>query len=198
MKNTLFTEAIKVRDGELQNLSLHQKRIDEALKSVGGETSINLSKINIPTEHSQGMVKCRVVYSIDKVSVEFYPYTMRKINSLKLVYCNQIDYPHKYADRSLLTELLLQKEGYDDILIIRNGYVTDTSFSNVVFENETGLFTPSTYLLNGTKRQYLLQIGKMQTTDIKAEDIKHYNKIYLINAMIELEDNISIQTTEIY
>ena len=106
-----------------------------------------------------------------------------------------LDYSFKYADRTEWNALLEQKTGCDDILIVKNGYITDTSFSNVVFENETGLFTPSTYLLAGTKRQSLLQKGIIKEAEISIENIGLYSKLYLINTMIDIEDNLCIDTS---
>ena len=70
--------------------------------------------------------------------------------------------------------------------------MTDTSFTNVVFESDKGLFTPSTYLLPGTKRQTLLKERVIKEKVIRIEDIEDYRKLYLINAMMGIEDNISI------
>ena len=87
---------------------------------------------------------------------------------------------------------MAQKENCDDILVVKNGLVTDTSFTNVVFESDKGLFTPSTYLLPGTKRQTLLKERVIKEKVIRIEDIEDYRKLYLINAMMGIEDNISI------
>lgn len=49
------------------------------------------------------------------------------------------------------------------MLIVRDGWVTDTSFTNVVFEDAGGgLYTPETCLLEGTRRQSLLDEGRIQ------------------------------------
>ncbi|MDU1889806.1 MAG: aminotransferase class IV [Dysgonomonas sp.] len=197
MTPTYFSEAIKVLDGQFHNLSFHQKRLDKTLLSFSSKSFIDLSKIEVPSQYKKGLVKCRILYSLTDFHVEFNPYTRKVINSLKLIHCNTIDYTFKYADRQPISELLSHKENCDDILIVKNGYITDTSFSNVVFENESGLFTPSTYLLRGTKREYLLQKGIIKSTEIKPEDIKYYSKLYMINAMVDIEDNLSIKTSNI-
>ena len=62
-----------------------------------------------------------------------------------------LDYAFKYEDRSALMRLTRQKGICDDILITKDGFITDTSYSNVVLENSEGLFVPHTYLLNGTR-----------------------------------------------
>ena len=83
-------------------------------------------------------------------------------------------------------------------LIVRDGWVTDTSFTNVVFEDVVGgLYTPDTYLLEGTRRQGLLDAGKIQACPIRVEDIGHFQRVLLVNAMIGLEDEISVPVVNI-
>ena len=77
----------------------------------------------------------------------------------------------------------------DDVLIVKNGFVTDTSFSNVVFRQDDRLFTPDTFLLNGCKRQELISKGTIEERKISLDDIKSYQCCYLINAMLDIEDN---------
>ena len=88
------------------------------------------------------------------------------IRSLKLVDGGALDYAFKYEDRSALMRLTRQKGICDDILITKDGFITDTSYSNVVLENSEGLFVPHTYLLNGTRRQRLLADGIVQERPI--------------------------------
>jgi len=76
----------------------------------------------------------------------------------------------------------------NDVLIIRNGLVTDTSYCNIIFENEMGLFSPQNPLLKGVQRDFLLQQRKIETAIIGVDDIKKYSFFYLINAMIPLEE----------
>ncbi len=61
----------------------------------------------------------------------------------------------------MLCKIFLCKKTADDIIITKNGNITDSSFSNLVFESSDGaLFTPETYLLEGgTKRKFLLKNG---------------------------------------
>jgi 4-amino-4-deoxychorismate lyase len=75
----------------------------------------------------------------------------------------------------------------DDILIIKNGFITDTSFSNIAFFDGTQWFTPFTYLLNGTQRQHLLRQGAIVETEITPSDLKQFRYAKLINAMLDLE-----------
>lgn len=188
-----FSEVIKICNGKIFNLPAHIERMNFTLQYFFGSTiPFSLKDEDIPLEFREGLVKCRIVYSLENLEIEYSHYKFRDINSLKIIHDNSIDYSFKYADRTAFERLMTQKENCDDILIVKNGFVTDTSFTNVVFESDKGLFTPSTYLLPGTKRQTLLKERVIKEKVIRIEDIEDYRKLYLINAMMGIEDNISI------
>lgn len=188
-----FSEVIKIYNGKIFNLPAHIERMNSTLQSFFGSTiPFSLKDEDIPLEFREGLVKCRIVYSLENLEIEYSHYTFREINSLKIIHDNSIDYSFKYAERTAFEKLMAQKENCDDILVVKNGFVTDTSFTNVVFESDKGLFTPSTYLLPGTKRQTLLKERVIKEKVIRIEDIEDYRKLYLINAMMGIEGNISI------
>lgn len=192
-----FIETIKVKDGAFYNLEWHQKRLSETVNHFyHKDISLNLSNEQIPPNMRGGLVKCRIIYADKILFVEFLPYTFKHISELEVVRCDDIEYPFKYENREVLNNLRTDKKN-SDILIIKHGLVTDTSFANVVFENESGLFTPRSYLLNGTKRQKLLYDKVIKEADIMARDIPKYSKLYLINAMIDIEDNISVPVSSV-
>ena len=84
------------------------------------------------------------------------------------------------------------------MLIVRDGWVTDTSFTNVVFEDVGGgLYTPETCLLEGTRRQSLLDERRIQACPIRVEDIRYFRRVFLVNAMIGIEDEISVPVVNI-
>ncbi len=193
MSQPMFIETIKVKDGVFYNLPLHFARLEKtAIHFFGIAPSLKLSGDMIPDELRSGLVKCRVTYSSRILSVEFEPYVFRKISSLALVEDNTIDYTYKTLNRHLLNTLYSHRGNCDDILIVRNGLITDTSYANVVFENPQGLFTPQSCLLAGTKRQYLLKKGVVQELNITKDNIASFSKLYLINAMIDLEDEVCV------
>lgn len=188
-----FSEVIKICNGKIFNLPAHIERMNFTLQSFFGSTiPFSLNDEHIPLEFREGLVKCRIVYSLENLEIEYSHYIFREINSLKIIHDNSINYSFKYAERRAFDRLMAQKENCDDILVVKNGLVTDTSFTNVVFESDKGLFTPSTYLLPGTKRQTLLKERVIKEKVIRIEDIEDYRKLYLINAMMGIEDNISI------
>ena len=98
-------------------------------------------------------------------------YVPREIRSLRLVAADdELDYHLKYADRSALARLLQRRDDCDEILIVRDGAITDTSYSNVAFFDGRKYVTPDTFLLNGMRRQYLLGTGVLTECRITPSD----------------------------
>ena len=189
----IYLESIKVRNGEFCNLSLHIDRIE---RTIGKVFPFNFI---IPEIYQNGIVKCRITYNEQSIiEIGYQHYTLPKIKTLRILEAPALDYSHKWADRCNINALMLQRDGCDDILITQNGYVTDTSFCNIVFESKEGLFTPKTALLQGTKRCQLLENGTIEQRPITTKNLFNYNNAYLINAMIDLSDKICIEIESIY
>jgi len=186
----LLFETIKVKNKNLQNIEYHNSRLNRSRKELfGADDFIYLENIiKIPSSLSDDVYKCRVIYDKKIEKIEFEPYKPRIIRSLKLVECNDIEYSFKYHDRSMINELFEKRGDCDDILIIKNGRVTDTSVSNIILFNGKQWVTPSHPLLFGTKRQKLLDEGKIISKKIKSEDISKYQGARLINSMLDPED----------
>lgn len=196
----LLIETIKVKDRKFYNIPFHNERMNKVRKALWNcKQRIDLSNVlTIPPELDNRLFKCRVLYSKEIKKVEFMPYNFPGIKRLKLVFSDDIDYSYKYADRSVINVLYEKRYPYDDILIVKNGYLTDTSFCNIVLKKKGEYFTPSTFLLNGTKRQKLLSEKKIKEKKIRMDELKDYEPLYLINAMIDLEDNVCIEIKDIY
>lgn len=192
-------ETIKLQNQKLWNIEFHNKRMNNARRQLFDcNDEINLETIiEIPKGISNNVFKCRVVYSKQIDDVEFQPYYERKITSLQTINVDWIDYPYKYLDRSNLQKLLC-KCTRDDVLIIKNGFVTDTSFSNVVLFDGNNYFTPTTPLLKGIKREKLLRDGIIKEKEIKLSDIKNYKSIFLVNAMLDIKEENAISIENIF
>ncbi len=201
-----FIETIQVKEGEIVNLALHKDRsretihyhfgikrdlpFEELLKGPGPsapgiQNPDKESSTQKPCDES-GIWKLRVVYSKDIEEFTIEPYRKRAIKTIKPVDGGEIGYSFKYENRTGLEKLLSCKGEADDILIIKDGLVTDTSFTNVVFREGDKLYTPSSYLLNGVKRRAMLKEGLITEKVIRAEDIREYQQCYLINAFLDL------------
>ena len=198
MNEPLFIETIKICNGQWINVPAHFRRMEQTIREAFGiYHTFDLPEGLIPPECRQGTVKCRIEYATQIQKIEFIPYAPRPIRSLKIVEGNHIDYHLKYADRTPLTRLLALKQDCDDILITCEGKITDTSYSNVAFFDGSSYITPSTFLLNGTQRQSLVKQGILKVKDISVNDLSGFRSLHPINAMIGLEDSISVEISDI-
>jgi len=183
-----FIETIKIQNGIAHNLDLHLERAANTCFHYFGlravlpfETIIN----GIRNSHNEGIYKLRIIYTdkIEHYTIE--KYQPKIIKTLKIVDGGNIDYSFKFEDRLALNKLLDLRGDCDDIIIIKDGFVTDTSFSNLVFLDGGQFFTPASFLLNGIKRQQLLRDGKIKEKKIKLEDINKYSNVFMINSMLD-------------
>ncbi|MEI8226444.1 MAG: aminotransferase class IV [Bacteroidota bacterium] len=190
-----LVETIKIENGILLNISFHNERMIRSLYGVFGlRNEPDLEKIiNVPEFARKGVYKCRVVYDDKTTKIEFLPYIIRSVRSLKLIMDDNISYPYKYIERDNIHILMEMRGNCDDILIIKKGMVTDSSYANVVFRDFNGNWvTPSTYLLSGTRRASMLHHSLITETIITYTDLNKYTELKLINAMIGLDDTEGI------
>ena len=190
-KNTLF-ETIKVEDGKVFNLKWHNKRFNKGQKELF-ETSSKLDLLEYITPPKTGLYRCKIIYNNEIQSVEYFPYEVKNFQSFKIVN-SQIDYAYKYTNRSTLQEL--SQKDYDEIIIEKDGFLTDTSIANIAFYDGKDWLTPTNPLLEGTTRARLIDEGFLKLSNIKKENIKNYSYFSLMNAMIgfRIQKSISIQT----
>jgi 4-amino-4-deoxychorismate lyase len=186
---SLLIESIKLLDGKFCNLFYHEQRMLRSLEMLcGSKDDLNLEEflgnLSVP---QNGLFKCRIVYDDVSREVEFLQYKPTEIRSLKMVEADRLSYDFKFTDRKKIDRLCEQKDGCDDILIIRKGLVTDSSYANIVFRKGDEFFTPWSPLLKGTQRQKLIDENKVTPDQINAEDIRSFDTFKLINAMLEFD-----------
>lgn len=189
MNQPLFIETIRLTNGQLFNLRFHNKRLNYTRDAHFGEKEAwDLTQlITVPENAKEGLFKCRVTYGAQIEKIEFEPYQPRLVQRLRLINSNGIEYGSKYQNRASLNELFAQRGDADDVLIIKNGFVTDTSYANIVFWNGAQWITPDTFLLAGTQRARLLEEGIIVEQKIRAQDIPKYSHARLINSMLDFE-----------
>ena len=187
-----YIESLRVVDGHICNLAYHQQRMNRTRLEVFGQpTPLLLNDVFKAIKAPSGLVKLRFIYDETGIhDMSCTPYKRKEIRSLHLVYDDNINYPYKSTDRSTLNELKKQQGDCDEILIVRNNHLTDTSYTNIALYDGEQWFTPSTPLLCGTMRQRLLDCGLLQEREISVSDIPNYQYISLFNAMISLGEII--------
>ena len=190
-----FIESIRLENHHLQHLDWHNKRLNATRKHFfpsAPEVDI-CERLVLPENLDEGVYKCRIVYDAEIVEVTFQPYIPKSVHSLRLVIDDHADYSYKFENRAKLELLLTQKGEADDILIVRDQCITDTSYSNIALFDGLHWYTPDTYLLNGTCRQRLLAEGILRESRITLHDLAHFEEIRPINAMLVLERTPSVR-----
>ncbi|MDD5185294.1 MAG: aminotransferase class IV [Paludibacter sp.] len=187
-----FFESIKLQDGVFYRLELHQERVNKTFKThFPDKKPIDLVKnIYLSTIPQTGIYKCRIVYDSSVQSLEYTPYVRREIRSLKLVDTDMESKAYKMEDRTGLNAVFAQRGDCDDVLLVKNGFLTDTSYSNIALFDGKQWFTPRTPLLYGVNRAGLLTEGKIIEKDIKTEELMNFQSLTLFNALIEFGDII--------
>jgi 4-amino-4-deoxychorismate lyase len=88
-------------------------------------------------------------------------------------------------NRDTLNRLVERKGQADEILIIKNGLITDTSIANVAFlDKDDHWITPATPLLKGTTRERLLSENRIVEAEIKLADLPKFTQMAMLNAMV--------------
>ncbi|MCZ8022510.1 MAG: aminotransferase class IV [Chryseotalea sp.] len=183
---SLLFESIKIEDGKWHNLFYHEQRMRRSWRMLWGEEfefdlEESLKHLPIPTS---GIHKCKIIYDEKIREIEWAEYKIKPIQTLKLVEHNRIDYSCKFVDRTLLNDLFEKREKADDVLIVKQDRVTDTSYANIILLKKNKWFTPYQPLLKGTMRQNLVDRNQIIEEEISVDDLRSFEKVKLINAML--------------
>ncbi len=176
-------ETIRIQDGKPMHLNYHNQRLNQSRKALFGmDTPIDISDYltEIPPK---GLYRAKLIYGKEIEKPYYYIYKAKIIEKIGIIEAN-ITYDYKYLDRSKLENLLMKDDGYDEVLISRNGLLSDTTIANIALHQNGQWFTPAIPLLPGTTRARLLSEGKLITRDIYYTDLEQYDGFALMNAMI--------------
>ncbi len=178
----LLLETIRIEDGEIHNLPYHQNRCTKSRQKLFHSSDV-LDLSSIIDAPKVGLYRCRILYAERLHSIEYIPYTPKEIQRLKII-SSDIEYSLKYANRDTLNALLESNKDVDEVIIEKNGYLTDTTISNIAFFDGKQWLTPEKPLLEGTMRAKLIDEGFLQTKQIKKDELHNYSQVGLMNAMI--------------
>lgn len=142
--------------------------------------------------------KLRIVYNMMGLSdVSCVEYNIRPVIQLIFKELPDIDYHHKYLNRSMFDNIgeAAENGGFKEVIITKNGALTDMRYANIVFEDYNGdYFTPDTPLLKGTRRAQLLDAHIIHERHITIEDLhlqkgsNSFKAVHLINGMMSLNE----------
>ena len=178
MRTKNYFETIKCEDEDIFNLHFHKQRVS---RTIG--INLNLEEYIYPT--SNKLLKCKVIYNqAGIVDIEYTPYLKKNINSFKLVYDDNIIYEYKSTNRESIEKLSNQKENCDEIIIVKNGLITDTSIANISVKIDNIWYTPKHPLLQGTTLHRLLENRTLKQKNITVSELLDSQQIAVMNAMV--------------
>ena len=172
--------------------------IRDSLHFGKAPTRALLQGIEVPVAFQKGKVKLRIMYNQNDFDHSFSNYIYQPINSLKCVDGSLVEYATKKTNRKDLEDCFAQRGNCDDVLIIKNGEITDTSYGNICFWDGSDWFTPKRPLLLGTARIHLIAEGQIKETPLRVEEIKKFKGFKIINAMREFVTAPMISIKHLY
>lgn len=189
----MLFETVRVCNGRAERLELHQARL---VRSGGKAQPPLVQIIQAACVPSVGEYKVHISYTAEGMhNVRSEPYTPREIRRIRAIE-TKVCYQHKDEDRRAFERLLRENPDVDELILCRDGWVTDTTYSNLLFGKPGAWVTPEHYLLAGTRRESLLRTGAVQVRPIHRDDIRQFPYVSLINAMLE-PGRIMLPTSEI-
>ncbi len=194
-----FLESIRAHKHLFENLALHQARVNSVFAAYFPLLPvIDLFSLQIPANLGEGLYKCRIIYAEKIEQLEFVPYQIKPIRSLRLVEGNHIAYCHKFAEREALLALYQQRNAADDVLILKNGLLTDTSYGNIAFWNGEQWLTPEFPLLEGTQRAKLIHLKVIFPQEISPKDFPRFQRFKIFNALRVWEEVEEVSIENIF
>lgn len=195
----MFLETIRIQDGHAHHVADHIDRMRRTALHFGFTAPALPADLDALVPHTlrTGTVRCRIVYGHTLRELTFTPYHRRRLERLIAVDAGAMDYALKYADRSPLERPNIRLSETDELLFIRGGYVTDTSYTNLILRRGQELFTPDTCLLDGTCRRRLLRTAQVRTATIRLSDLSAYDELLLVNAMMPLGEALRLPVTSV-
>lgn len=190
-----FFETVKIKNSLVCNLAYHWQRMNCTAIHFGLDQSVIEEAIkslrNLSFEKNCDS-RCKLLYDNQGYSFEFSELETRRITSLKIVFDDSVCYSFKYADRKKIELLYDLREDCDDVLIVKNGQLTDTSIANILLFDGKNWITPDSPLLNGTCRQRLIDEGRIEVKRVLLSDLKSFSLIMPINALRDFNLEVAL------
>ena len=196
----LLFETIKVKGNSLMNIGYHNSRLNNSRRALFGAEDLwdIQSMIALPDLNPAVIYRCKFIYGLEFHSVDFIPYEVKPLKTLRLIAVDKNLYPLKYLDRTLLDQYKQQNSDVDDVIFVQNNQVSDCSYANLVFYDNHNWITPANPMLKGTKRRQYIEQQIIKVDDIDVTDIMRFSKMKIINAMIDLEDSPEVNIGNIF
>lgn len=184
MKMVNFLETIKLFNKKFENIEYHNLRLNKTIKdNYNIKSNINLLDYISPID-DDGLYRCRVIYNTKIEQIEYIKQQQRVFKKFKITNDDGIEYKYKYINRENINKLFAQKGDADDIIIVKDGLLTDTSICNIAIFTDKW-YTPAKPLLYGTTRARLIDNSYIYEKNITIEDLKNSKKFAIMNALID-------------
>lgn len=202
----ILLETIRLQDGKVLRLEEHQARIDRShLACYGSVPGWRLAD-SLPAPPSQGRHRLRLLHHRESREYETHPYAIRRPQAFHTIEVGDVDYAHKYADRSGLEGLRRQvarDKGLDpadlswDILLTRDGLLLEAGYAALACLLDGEWLTPSAPLLPSTRIAAYVREGRLRPAQLHVSDIPSMERILLVNAMLDLEDEVEVRASAV-
>lgn len=182
-------ESVCVAGAAVQHGAYHEQRFRASYRELfGKEPGFSLWEgLSLKGADPALTYKLRIRYNEFGTRWALAEYRSQLPETLRLVHDDRISYSLKYSDRQALERLITLRGGADDVLIVREGLVTDSSYCNILFWDGTGVKTPKRPLLEGTCRARLLGENRIGEADIPANGLDRYRAFQLVNALNDFD-----------
>ncbi|MDF4204741.1 aminotransferase class IV [Maribacter sp. SA7] len=182
-------ESVCIENSQIKNADYHEARFRKSyILQYKTHPSYSLfDGIHLTNLDSSLKYKLRIGYKQHGTRFSFSEYENSIPTTLQLVSDDTISYGVKRNNRKKLNNLYKQKGDFDDVLIIKNGLITDTSYANILFTDGEKIITPATPLLEGTCRARLLDENKIIEKRILEVDIQNFKSFQLVNALNDFD-----------
>lgn len=181
----MLIETILLQHGRYCRLYWHQMRIRMSLARLGTQPRWHLHELLPDPAQQLDPARVRLQYSPRGIeSLNILPHEPRQWHRLDLAEIPRAyQYGLKYADRSGLQQLLCAQPLADDILLMHQGSLLDTSCANIALQIQGHWLTPARPLLPGTTRAHLIATGLIEPADLRVDDLAAATQIALFNAL---------------
>lgn len=182
-------ESIRVNDGQVPLLNFHQQRIDLSYSNIFKKAStFNLKECIEPFLKKDGIQKCRFIYDDKNYNVEVIDYQLiepKRIGWLRID--PNFNYSFKFFNRSFFNKIKEVYSHCDEIILIQNNEITDSTYCNLVVYLNGQWTLPTSYLLNGVERSRIISKYKFTIEPISIDNFLSAKEYKLINAMRPFE-----------
>ena len=197
---SLLLESILYQNGRFPLLEYHIRRMEKSCREMGWELPGELDRhLTPPPVVGEGKYKVRILYDRAIADSEWIAYQKMQPVRVGLVNAGDFSYRLKFADRSFFSAQREKWRTFDDLIFVKNGLVTDSSYCNVLARIDGRWLTAEKPLLKGVRRSFLLDGGLIETTDLKPFHLlEKAEEIRLINALMPLDDCIVLKPEQIF